>query len=72
MKIEKDKHWGSIVIKNGISDKVLEVFGIDWNNNNNNFELVEHCDSYFVKEITKEELIQLGNELIFIANNYKN
>jgi len=70
MKIEKDKYYDCIVVKDGVLDKVSQVFGIE-KNDNNNFDLTEHCDSCFMEEITKEELIQLGNELIFIANNYK-
>ena len=70
MEIKKDGYYNSIVIKDGILDKVSQIFGIE-KNDNNNFELTEHCDIYFVEELTKEELIQLGNELIFIANNYK-
>ena len=36
----------------------------------NGFLLTECCDTYFNVEVTKEELIQLGEELIQLANKH--
>ena len=43
-----------------------QVFSIsEWNGE---FEIGEECDNYYSVTVTKEELIQLSNEIMELAN----
>jgi hypothetical protein len=43
------------------------VFHID-KNDDGTFTMTEGCDGYYRVELSKDQLIQLGNELIAFAN----
>lgn len=44
------------------------VFSVSKNRNTNSFSILEECDMYYEDELTPDELRQLGQELIALAD----
>jgi len=53
------------LLKALLNARVLDISKLD----NDEFCLNEACDDWFSISLTKQELINLGNELIMFANN---